>query len=63
LSRVTIPIAEAHGLLWLTSPGAVYALAAALALVSLVLAFLVPRHPQAGRETVLGARALPQPGE
>ncbi len=29
----------------------------------MVLAFLAPRHPRAGRETVLGARALPQPGE
>ena len=51
------------GLLWLTAPASVYALAAALALVSLVLACLVPRHPEAGRETVLSARALPQPGE
>ena len=29
----------------------------------LVLAFLVPRHPRAGRETVLGDRVLAQPGE
>jgi predicted MFS family arabinose efflux permease len=51
------------GLLWLTAPGMVYALAAALALVSLALSFLVPRHPGQGRETVLRARTLPQPGE
>ena len=51
------------GLLWLTAPGGVYALAAALALVSLTLAFLVPRHPGPGNETMLSARALPQPGE
>ena len=51
------------GLLWLTSPGAVYALAAALALVSLTLSFLVPRHPVAGNETVFSARTVPQPGE
>ena len=46
----------------LTAPGMVYALAAVLALVSLMLAFLVPRHPVAGRETVLGARASSQAG-
>lgn len=51
------------GLLWLTAPGAVYALAAALALVSLMLAFMVPRHPGPGNETVFGARVQPQPGE
>jgi predicted MFS family arabinose efflux permease len=51
------------GLLWLTAPGMVYALAAALALVSLVLAFLVPRHPGRGAETVLSPRILSQPGE
>jgi predicted MFS family arabinose efflux permease len=47
------------GLLWLTAPASVYALAAGLALVSLMLALLVPRHPQAGNETVLSIRALP----
>jgi predicted MFS family arabinose efflux permease len=51
------------GLLWLTAPGMVYALAAALALVSLVLAFLVPHHPGRGAETVLSPRILSQPGE
>jgi predicted MFS family arabinose efflux permease len=61
IAAVTLP--APLGLLWLTSPASVYALAAGLALVSLMLAFMVPRHPQAGRETVLGARALPQPGE
>jgi predicted MFS family arabinose efflux permease len=47
------------GLLWLTAPGAVYGLAAALALCSLGLAWLVPRHPAPGRETVLTPAALP----
>ena len=32
--------------------------AAGLALVSLVLALLVPRHPQAGNETVFSIRAV-----
>jgi hypothetical protein len=60
IAAVTLP--APLGLLWLTAPGMVYALAAVLALVSLVLAFLVPRHPVAGRETVLAPRSLPQPG-
>jgi len=61
IAAVTLP--APLGLLWLTAPGMVYALAAALALVSLGLAFLVPRHPVAGNETVLRRRALSQPGE
>ena len=61
IAAVTLP--APLGLLWLTAPGGVYALAAALALVSLGLAFLVPRHPGPGNETTLSARALPQPGE
>lgn len=60
IAAVTLP--APLGLLWLTAPGTVYALAAGLALVSLGLALLVPRHPEAGSETVLRARALPQPG-
>jgi hypothetical protein len=60
IAAVTLP--APLGLLWLTAPGMVYALAAVLALVSLMLAFLVPRHPVAGRETVLDARASSQAG-
>lgn len=41
------------GLLWLVSPGAVFALAAAMAGVSFLLAVLIPRHPQKGYETRL----------
>lgn len=41
------------GYLWLSSPTAVFALAAAMALVSLGLALLIPRHPAKGHETVL----------
>ncbi|MEP2533335.1 MFS transporter [Shimia sp.] len=41
------------GLLWLVSPGAVFALAACMAAVSLGLATLVPRHPEKGNETRL----------
>jgi predicted MFS family arabinose efflux permease len=61
IAAVTLP--APLGLLWLTAPGMVYALAAALALVSLALSFLVPHHPGQGRETVLHARTLPHPGE
>ncbi len=42
------------GYLWLTSPTAVFILAAGLAAVSLALSCLVPRHPEKGRETTLG---------
>ncbi|UZD89675.1 MFS transporter [Cognatishimia activa] len=41
------------GLLWLYSPGAVFAMAAAMAGVSFGLALLIPRHPQKGYETRL----------
>ncbi|MBL4811561.1 MAG: MFS transporter [Rhodobacteraceae bacterium] len=44
------------GLLWLTSPGAVFILAAIMAAVSLALAALVPRHPAPGNETKLSRR-------
>lgn len=44
------------GLLWLASPGAVFALAAAMALVSLILALMIPRHPEAGNETIFSMR-------
>jgi predicted MFS family arabinose efflux permease len=57
IAAVTLP--APLGLLWLSAPGAVYGLAAMLALVSLCLAILVPRHPAAGQETVLTARAVP----
>ena len=40
------------GLLWLVSPGAVFGLAAGMALVSLLLALMIPRHPEPGHETI-----------
>jgi len=39
------------GYLWVTSPGAVFAMAAGMALVSLMLALMIPRHPEKGNET------------
>ncbi len=50
------------GLLWVISPGAVFGLAAAMALVSLALSLLIPRHPEPGNETTLSKYA-PAPAE
>ncbi|WP_171173526.1 MFS transporter [Ruegeria sp. HKCCD8929] len=50
------------GLLWVISPGAVFGLAAAMALISLGLSLLVPRHPEPGNETILSKYA-PAPAE
>ncbi len=50
------------GYLWLVSPAAVFGLAAAMAMVSLLLAMLIPRHPEAGNETIL-VRFAPTPAE
>ncbi|CUH43185.1 MFS transporter [Ruegeria atlantica] len=50
------------GLLWVISPGAVFALAAAMAMISLGLSLLIPRHPEAGNETILSKYA-PAPAE
>lgn len=41
------------GYLWLTSPVAVFVLAAGMAATSLLLALLIPRHPGPGYETIL----------
>jgi len=43
------------GLLWLVSPGAVFGLAASMALVSLMLALMIPRNPEPGNETIFSA--------
>ena len=56
IAAVFLP--AALGSLWLVSPGAVFGLAAGMALVSLGLAMLVPRHPDKGHETIF---ARPQP--
>lgn len=50
------------GLLWVVSPGAVFGLAAAMALVSLALSLLIPRHPEPGNETIL-SKYVPAPAE
>jgi len=50
------------GYLWVTSPAAVFGLAAAMAAVSTALALMVPRHPEPGHETVFSG-LLPAPAE
>ena len=51
------------GLLWMVSPGAVFVLAAGMALTSLGLSLLVPRHPEKGNETRLTRLRIPAPAE
>ena len=50
------------GYLWLVSPAAVFLLAAGMALISLVLSLLIPRHPEPGNETIF-SRFTPAPAE
>jgi hypothetical protein len=47
------------GYIWLTSPIAVFLLASGMAATSFALSLLVPRHPEAGNETLLARRGLP----
>ncbi|MEY8838571.1 MFS transporter [Cribrihabitans sp. XS_ASV171] len=51
------------GLLWIVSPGAVFGLAAGMALVSLTLALMIPRHPEPGNETIFARFAPAAPAE
>jgi predicted MFS family arabinose efflux permease len=46
------------GYLWVTSPGAVFGLAAGMAAVSLALALMIPRHPAPGHETIWSRRQV-----
>ncbi|TDI55615.1 MAG: MFS transporter, partial [Alphaproteobacteria bacterium] len=55
LAAVGIP--AAFGMIWLVSPAAVFLIGAGMASVSLVLARLVPRHPEAGNELIWQERA------
>lgn len=56
IAAVVIPVT--FGLLWLVSPAAVFLAGAGMAACSLVLARMVPRHPQAGHEVqFFGAHA------
>jgi MFS family permease len=51
------------GYLWLVSPGAVFCLAAGMAGVSLLLALMIPRHPEPGNETIFAQRLSVKPAE
>ena len=51
------------GYVWLVSPGAVFGMAAGMASVSLMLALLIPRHPEPGNETVFSRFVSPEPAE
>ncbi|MBL4806891.1 MAG: MFS transporter [Rhodobacteraceae bacterium] len=46
------------GYLWITSPMAVFILAATMAATSLALALMIPRHPAPGNETIFTKRAV-----
>jgi len=61
IAAVFIPVV--FGLLWMKDPAMVFQVGAAMACASLALAFLVPRHPEAGRETTLRPRERPVPAE
>ena len=50
IAAVVIP--AAFGLIWLASPAAVFLVGAAMAATSLLLARMVPEHPEPGRELV-----------
>ena len=50
------------GYLWLSSPAWVFIAAGAMAIVSLGLSLLIPRHPVRGNETIF-ARPMSQPAE
>jgi len=49
------------GYLWIVKPEAVFWLAAGMALASLALVLLIPRHPAPGRETILSRGLVPAP--
>ncbi len=59
IAAVCLPVPL--GILWVMAPGAVFTLAAGMALISLSLALLIPRHPEPGNETIfaLWRRAAP----
>ncbi len=56
IAAVFLPVVL--GYLWVTSPGSVFLLAAFMAGVSLMLALMIPRHPEKGNETVFSRYAV-----
>ncbi len=61
---VAVFIPAVFGIIWLTAPAYVFLAGAAMAGVSLVLAMMIPRDPEAGNETlVFRVAPKPQPAE
>jgi len=58
IAAVTLP--AVLGYLWITAPQSVFLLAAGMAVTSLALALMIPRHPGPGNETIF-APLLPAP--
>ena len=54
IAAVGLPLGM--GLVWLVSPGLVFVMAAMMAAISLGLAFLIPRNPLPGYETIFTGR-------
>jgi predicted MFS family arabinose efflux permease len=61
IAAVVIPVL--FGRIWMQGPSIVFTIGAVIATSSLCLAFLVPRHPEPGQETILGAASQPVPAE
>jgi predicted MFS family arabinose efflux permease len=61
IAAVVIPVM--FGKLWIQDPALVFSIGALIASASLCLAFLVPRHPEPGQETVLRPAGRPLPAE
>ncbi|TNE56556.1 MAG: MFS transporter [Alphaproteobacteria bacterium] len=62
IAAVCLPVVL--GLVWIHSNAAVFWIGAAMAVISLSLSRLVPRHPEPGRELVWGSAVkLPAPAE
>tara|TARA_B110000037_G_C17110596_1_gene501714 strand:+ start:1284 stop:2528 length:1245 start_codon:yes stop_codon:yes gene_type:complete len=54
IAAVGLPLVM--GLVWLASPSLVFVLAAIMSVISLALAFLIPRNPLPGHETIFAGR-------
>ena len=56
IAAVIVP--ASFGLIWLYSPSLVFLLGASMAAISLVLAFMIPRHPEQGHETIFARQPV-----
>ena len=56
IAAVTLP--AFLGYLWLTSPASVFIFAAGLAIISVFLSLLIPRHPAIGNETIFSSKPV-----